>query len=264
MPGRIKEEVGTIDFRVLRPRLLLMESTTSTNDIAKDLAREGAREGTVVVSKTQTHGRGRYNRQWLSPEGGLYASFILEPRFEVEMAPLLGMLMGCAVVRSLREIDNLNVSLKWPNDVMVDGKKVAGILSELVIVDEDQVRVVCGIGINIDTDPFPDLMPDSQEATSILTQSGTKTDVRELLLSVMRHIDEFLHLVENDQSYSPIVAEYRSMLATLGQDVNVKTHEGTLRGEAKSIEEDGSLIVVDSSGQRHRIEMGDVHHLRPE
>ncbi len=258
----LSERIDRTRFKVLQPRLSVMESTTSTNDIAKELARRGAQDGAVVVSKTQTRGRGRYNRQWLSPEGGLYASFILIPRLEIEKAHLLGLLVGCAVVRALRETSGLTVGFKWPNDVMLSGRKVAGVLSELVATEEGGFRVVCGVGINLNTEPGPDLMHAAQKATAVVTETGFESDVGVVLLSVLRHVDELLDEVEKNQSYSALVEESRRMMTTIGQMVKVETQDGEVRGEVQSLEDDGSLIVIDSSGNRHRVRVGDVTHLR--
>ncbi len=258
----LSEQIDRTRFKVLQPSISIMELTTSTNDIAKELARRGTQEGLVVVAKTQTRGRGRYNRQWLSPEGGLYASFILEPRLEIETAPLLGLLTGCAVVRALGEITGLNVGFKWPNDVMLSGRKVAGVLSELVATEEDEFKVVCGVGINLNTDPSPELMHASQKATAVVTETGVESDVGAVLQSVLCHLDELLYEVEKNRSYSAVVAESRRIMTTIGQMVKIETREGEVRGEARSLEDDGSLIVIDSSGNHHRIRVGDVTHLR--
>ncbi|MFX1607113.1 MAG: biotin--[acetyl-CoA-carboxylase] ligase, partial [Promethearchaeota archaeon] len=125
-----------------------MDSVGSTNAEAKEFFLQGETEGLIIVARAQTAGRGRKDRTWLSPKGGLYFSIILKPRLGPENAPLLGLLSACAVARSLMELGVGNVGLKWPNDVLIGQSKIAGILSEAVSNDDETMGIIIGIGVN--------------------------------------------------------------------------------------------------------------------
>jgi BirA family biotin operon repressor/biotin-[acetyl-CoA-carboxylase] ligase len=245
---------------ILKPRVILLESVVSTSTEAKTLLTQGEAEGTIVLAHTQTAGRGRKDRPWLSPVGGLYFSIILKTRLGNENAPLMGLLCACAVRRALHAL-GVNVQVKWPNDILVDDKKIAGILSEAVSIDNETTGIVIGIGVNQNC-PISE-MPEGLQwlATSIVDEIGKETSNESLLCDIVNEIDSLLKVVEINSSFSAVVEEWRKTSSTLGRFVRVYEDGKATDGVARDIDEDGSLIVETDDGLV-RVLLGDVHHLR--
>lgn len=238
-----------------------MDSVGSTNTEAKELFNKGETEGLVVTARTQTAGRGRKDRSWLSPIGGLYFSIILDPRLGTENAPLLGLLSSCAVARSLSTLGVENVRLKWPNDVLIGESKIAGILSEAVFIDDETAGIIVGIGVNQNC-PVSDMPPGLEwPTTSVFDELGKETSIESLLCSIVNEIDALLQVVENDSSFTAVLNEWRKASSTLGERVRIHEEGKTTDGVAKDIGEDGALIVETSDGLVNVL-LGDVSHLR--
>ena len=214
-----------------------------------------------MVAKSQTAGRGRKDRSWLSPDGGLYFSIILKPRLDTENAPLLGLLSACAVARSLTELGVENVYLKWPNDVLIGESKIAGILSEAVFLDDETIGVIIGIGVNQNC-PVSE-MPQGLEwpTTSVIDELGKETSIESLLCSIVNEIDARLQTVERDSSFNTVLDEWREVSSTLGVRVRIHEEGKTTDGVAKDIGVDGSLMVETEDGLVNVL-LGDVSHLR--
>ena len=235
----------------------------STNTEAKNLVMHGESEGLIVITKSQTAGRGRKDRPWLSPIGGLYFSIILKPRLGTENTPLLGLLGACAVARSLNARGVKNVGLKWPNEVLIGKSKISGILSEAVYLGEVTTGIVIGIGVNQNC-PVSDMPPGLQwPTTSIVDEIGKETSIEALLCSIVNEIDALLQVVERDSSFAAVLDEWREVSSTLGARVRIHEDEKTTDGVAKDIGSDGSLIVETENGLVNVL-LGDVSHLRTE
>ncbi len=239
------------------------ETVSSTNTKAKELFLEGEKEGLIVMARSQTAGRGRKERLWLSPVGGLYFSIILKPRLGTENAPLLGILSACAVARSLTALGVKNVALKWPNDVLIGQSKISGILSEVVTLGNETEGIVVGIGVNQNC-PVSDMPPGLQwPTTSIIDEIGKKTSTTELLCSIINEIDALLQSVEKNSSFAAILDEWRGASTTLGRRVRIHEEGKTTEGFAKDIRENGALVVETDKGFVDVI-LGDVSHIRVE
>ncbi len=245
--------------------LILLERTGSTNDAAKEAALQGAPEGTVVVAEAQTAGRGRLGRRWVAPPGTcLLCSLLFRPALPLSRANWLTMITSMAAADAIWKQTGLQVSLKWPNDLIVFDpaspgrspawRKLAGVLTETGVKGKRLDFVIVGIGINVNVPP--DLLPGlAPNATSILAETGEEAD-REVLLAT------FLHQVE--RRYKAIQAgesphrEWAARLATVGQRVRVSTPAGPLTGIAEGVDEDGALLLRTADGQVHRLLAGDV------
>ncbi|MBC7227582.1 MAG: biotin--[acetyl-CoA-carboxylase] ligase [Thermoflexales bacterium] len=239
-----------------------LASTTSTNDVARDMAARGAPEGTVVTADYQTAGRGRRGRRWLAPPGtSLLCSVLFRPTSDAgapSHATDLTMLCALAAAGAVEAIARLPVSLKWPNDLVVvrgdSWRKLGGLLAETGVSGGRLEFVIVGVGINVNipTDALPDLAPD---ATSILAETGQMTD-REALLD--RFLNEVKSCYERWQAGERPWAEWAARLATLGRRVRVVTAEGEKHGIAEGVDEEGTLLLRTSDGRLHRIRAGDV------
>ncbi len=224
----------------------------STMDEAREEARRGVAEGTVVIAGEQTSGKGRMKRAWLAPTGNIALSVILHPA--LASLPCLVMLASVAVAGSIEAVTRLSTRIKWPNDVLINGKKVSGILIESDIRGDRVNYAIVGIGINVNLKPgdFPDIR---ETATSLAAESLGHVS----RLEVIRHL-----LVEMDRLYvalpdgQPVYEQWRGRLVTLGRRVRVTSGEGILEGVAESVDGDGSLFLRQPGGSLTRIIAGDV------
>jgi BirA family biotin operon repressor/biotin-[acetyl-CoA-carboxylase] ligase len=233
----------------------------STNNAVKELVLKDAREGLVVIADTQTGGKGRHDREWHSPSGGLYLSIVLKPRLSVEETPLMGLLAGVAVASAIEQISPLEVKLKWPNDIMIKEKKLGGILSELISVGSDILGVIIGIGINQNVN-MSDLPKDvRRRGTSMLQEMNGATSRPKLAATIINEIDRLLTIVEIQNSFSAILDDWRSRTSTLGRWIFVDDGTSKYEGAAVEIENDGSLVIETGERGVIRVKIGDVYHL---
>lgn len=233
-------------------RVIYHPRLTSTMGVARQEARQGAAAGTVVIADEQTAGKGRIKRAWLSPKGSLALSLILYP--DVSYLPYLIMLASLAVVHSIEKITGLPSQIKWPNDIIINGKKVCGILLESDVRGNIVAYTIIGIGINVNfsLSDFPEISP---TATSLADELGTEVSRLDLTRCLLTEIERlYLALPEAE----PIYQEWRSRLITLGKKVQVKSGETVLEGIAESVTRDGSLLLRHSNGSSTKIIAGDI------
>jgi BirA family biotin operon repressor/biotin-[acetyl-CoA-carboxylase] ligase len=229
---------------------------TSTMDIAKRKAQEGADEGTVVIADEQTSGRGQLSRTWLSPRGNLALSLILKP--SLDKVHQLIMITSLAVVRTIKKVADIEADIKWPNDVLIGGKKVCGILIENE-VQHDKIRfAIIGIGINIDLDPLatPEI---SSIATSLSSESGKEITKDKAVIALLSEIEQ---LYLESQAGAPIHQEWKRHMGTLGKHIRVKAGESIEQGKAETVTEGGNLILRRADGSTAEIVVGDVTLMR--
>ena len=228
------------------------QSTGSTMDDAAQWAGAGAEEGAVVVAETQSASRGRLGRRWVSDEGNLYFSVLFRP--EADALPLLSPLAGVAVARSIRQVAGLHPFIKWPNDIMIDGRKVAGILAESALSGSQIQHAVVGIGVNVALDVSAD--PEiAATAISLNLATGSEVDRAELLRRILQHMDALY--LDLRRGRSPI-AEWRRWLDTLGQRVTVTHHGASDTGLAEDIDEHGNLLLRADTGELLTLAAGDI------
>jgi BirA family biotin operon repressor/biotin-[acetyl-CoA-carboxylase] ligase len=245
----LTRDLGT---SVIGQKVLYYPRVTSTMDLARTEAQQGAVAGTVVVTEEQTQGRGRKKRTWLSSEGSLALSVVLYP--DLSQLPSLIMLASLAVVRSIGVVTGLAAQIKWPNDVLVRGKKVCGILIENEVRRSSVAYSVIGIGVNVNLG-ITDYPAIAAQATSLADELGRRVS----LVGVTRQL-----LLELDTLYATLLAggslyeEWRSNLATLGKEVSIETKGARTEGVAESVDRDGSLLIRHPDGTRSRVVAGDV------
>lgn len=230
----------------------------STNRRGKEMALQGAAEGTLVVAEEQTRGRGRLGRQWFSPRGGIWFSIILRPDLSPYQAPLLTLLTSLAGVKGIKNATGCSLSIKWPNDLIWQGKKVAGILTE-INAEMDRINFVvvgAGINANIKKDHFPEDI--SSKATS-LTGPGGKSVYRPKILASFLNEMEKLYDEAQEEGFKGLIGEWKQYSSTLGKQVEVKTPRGIIKGEAVDINEEGALVVEEEGGGVICLLSGDVY-----
>jgi BirA family biotin operon repressor/biotin-[acetyl-CoA-carboxylase] ligase len=244
--------------KVVGRDIQVFEQTTSTNDVAERLARDGVREGVVVFAESQTKGRGRLGRTWLSPtRKGLWFSVLLRPNLRPQETTQLTVISATALRRAITTVTGLVAEIKWPNDLLMGGKKTAGILTELS-AELDRVRhVILGIGVdvNLDGDGFsPELR---KTATSLRLETGRAISRAELAVEILRELDRDYARIGAGK-FSEIADEWESACVTMGKNVLVHTGEHRFRGRAESLDDDGALLIRTEHGHLERVIGGDV------
>ncbi|MFC1892600.1 biotin--[acetyl-CoA-carboxylase] ligase [Chloroflexota bacterium] len=249
-PASVTEGLAT---RFIGRRVIYAPSMLSTMDVARQEAQRRAVEGTVIITEEQTAGRGRMGRSWLSPKGSAALSIVLYP--VVAHLPSLIMLASLAVVHTIEIVTGLSSGIKWPNDVLIGGRKVCGILIESDVRGSTADYTVIGIGINVNLKPsdFPEISP---AATSLSDELGRNVS---RLTVVQRLLVEVERLYLDLQAGGSIYEEWRDKLVTLGQHVQVTWREPAYEGLAESVGRDGSLLLRQRDGSLTKVVAGDVN-----
>lgn len=256
MYNRQELETG-MKTRYMGHPIYFYAETDSTNNRIRQLAVEGAAEGTLAVAEVQTMGRGRRGKQWSSPIGsGAWFSLLLRPDIPPAEASVLTLLGGLAVCRALEDISGMQPVIKWPNDILLNGKKLVGILTEMDCEMSQVHFVVLGIGINVNTKAFP---PELEEvATSLFLESG-KTFSRKLVVQkTMERLEEYYDIFLAAGGFAPLLDEYRRRCVTLGREVTV-LEEKSFLATALDVTPEGELLVRRSdTGEEMVIYSGEV------
>ena len=243
---------NNLETRFIGQRVIYYPSLTSTMEVAKREAQQGAAEGTIIIADEQTAGKGRMKRLWLSPRGSIALSVILYP--DVAYLPSLVMLASLAVVHSIEAVTGLKAQVKWPNDVLINGKKVCGILVESELRRDIVNYAIVGIGVNVNLRlaDFPEIL---SIATSLSDELGREVSPLELIRRLLVEIERlYLALPAGESIYE----EWRDRLVTLGRRVSVNWGTTSYEGIAESVASDGSLLLRHSDGSLTKIVAGDV------
>ncbi|HJC23664.1 MAG TPA: biotin--[acetyl-CoA-carboxylase] ligase [Candidatus Eisenbergiella merdavium] len=236
--------------------LIFRPVTGSTNIDAKAAAEEGAPEGTLVVTERQEAGRGRRGRGWDSPEGcNLYFTLLLRPGCTPDQACMLTLVMALAVTKAVRKL-GVDAGIKWPNDIVVSGKKVCGILTEMSAEPDFIHYVVIGTGINVNQESFPEEI--SATATSLRLEKGERIGRAGLLSAVMEQFESAYQTFCSTWDLSALTAEYESMLLNKDRPVRVLDPKGEFEGTARGINEKGELLVERRDGRLACVYAGEV------
>lgn len=228
----------------------------STNTEAKKVAVQGAVHGLVVLCETQTSGRGRMDRPWISPSGGIFVSIVLRPNLKPQKASILTFVAALAIVRTLSQI-GIESKIKWPNDVVAGSKKIAGILTEMAS-DFDGIQwVVVGMGINVNFILSEKDGLFNQHATSVEMQLGKKIDRNKFLQQLLFEFEALYHSLLNENILE-ILHEYRKKSATLGQQVRIENAQNTVEALALDVDETGALLIQYIDKRIEKIIAGEV------
>lgn len=233
------------------------KEVSSTNDWARQMAEEGAPEGTLALADAQTAGRGRRGRQWSSPDReNVYMSLILRPRIRPENAAQLTLVMGLSAAQGIREALDLPVQIKWPNDLVIEGKKICGILTEMSAGQEGIRFVIIGIGINVNNAGFPEEL--RERATSLKLEKGVDIEKKKIMDAVitafLKNYDEFV----KTEDLSGLVEEYNQILANKDRQVKVLDPKAPFEGVARGINTSGELLVERGNGKVTAVYAGEV------
>jgi BirA family biotin operon repressor/biotin-[acetyl-CoA-carboxylase] ligase len=236
----------------------VFNQTTSTNDICDKLARDGVKEGAVVFAESQTAGRGRLGRKWVSAaKKGLWFSVLLRPEFSPQQASRLTLGTAVALVRAIRETCGIEPVVKWPNDLLIKGRKIAGILTELSAELERVKHVVIGIGIDVNQTAadFPEGLSDI--ATSLRLELGRPVRRSDLACNCLMELER-VYRKTTSGGFSSVAQEWESYCTTIGQRVTVTVGHQTWEGRVESLDHDGALLLRTEHGRVERILGGDV------
>jgi BirA family biotin operon repressor/biotin-[acetyl-CoA-carboxylase] ligase len=252
----------SLQTRRLGRTILFSREVSSTNDWGKELASLGATEGTVVVAETQTVGHGRLGRKWVSPRGGLWFSAILRPeKLRPTEAVKLVFVAGLAVAEVLHELYDLPVETKWPNDVLINGRKVCGILAEMNTQSRRVNYVVVGVGVNANFD-LENVFQDSlrKTATSLKRELGRRVPMDELFKALLEKFEYFYELFLK-QGFILILDRWKKYACFLGHQVEVSNQDEKISGLACDVDVDGSLVLKPEDGKIMHVLVGDVSKL---
>lgn len=244
--------------KVIGRDIRVFAKTSSTNDVIEKLARDGVKEGVVVFAESQTKGRGRLGRQWVSPaRKGLWFSVLLRPDLRPQETTQLTVAAATALWRAIHEQTGLQPEIKWPNDILIQGRKTAGILTELSAELDHVKYVILGLGldVNMTATEFPaDLR---KTATSLRIESGKPVLRAELATAILRELDRDYARVCAGR-FAAVADEWEERCTTLGRSVSIHVGDRRIRGHAESLDEDGALLVRTEHGHLERIIGGDV------
>lgn len=250
---RIREYMHT---KWMAKNIIYLPVTDSTNTQAKRLGEEGAEHGTLVVTQCQTAGRGRRGRSWESPEGNVYFTFLLRPDVEVSRASMITLISALALAKAIEKVTGLHTQIKWPNDVVANGKKLCGILTESSTDLEYINYVVVGIGINVNQISFPEEIAD--KASSLLLELGHSVNRGEVLGEFLNLFEMYYEIFIETEDMSGLIDTYNEMLVNCGREVKIIEKENERILKAIGIDENGGLIVENPEGVRESIISGEV------
>ncbi|MCE2396703.1 biotin--[acetyl-CoA-carboxylase] ligase [Candidatus Poribacteria bacterium] len=239
-------------------RIHTYDRVGSTNDLALQCGVDGAEEGTLILAESQTQGRGRHGRKWLAPPGSsILGSIILRHRLRADQVGLPNLIGAVAIATATNELTNLSARIKWPNDVLIQGKKVSGVLTELEYDRHRQPFFVMGFGVNVNmtSADLPEELRAS--ATSLRIESGRKISRVVLLQTILHRLEEnYLRLKRSDTE--PIIATGNRLLHFSGDWAQINTADGIFCGETEAIDQDGGLLLKDMNGNRRKFLVGEV------
>ncbi|WP_232696379.1 biotin--[acetyl-CoA-carboxylase] ligase [Brevibacillus daliensis] len=254
-----EEILSLMKTEVIGQNIVSYDSVPTTQTIAHDVAAQGAPEGTIIIANEQTGSKGRFGRVWHSPANtGIWMSMILRPVIQIGRSPQMTLVTAVAMAKTIQEYD-IDVKIKWPNDVFVSGKKVCGILTELNAEADGINYLVIGIGINVNTqaDDIPEEFKDI--ATSLRIAKGEPIRRATFIQSFCLHFEQmYLEYIQN--GFGSIKEEWEALSMSLNRRVTVRTLQKVVEGEATGLNDEGVLLVRDDEGGVHRVYSADIEY----
>ncbi|MDT9718352.1 biotin--[acetyl-CoA-carboxylase] ligase [Paenibacillus sp. ClWae2A] len=247
-----------LDTTLFGRKAVLLTSTLSTQGDVLKLAEKGQAEGAVVIAEEQTGGRGRFGRQWFSPPGkGIWMSVLLRPDLPLQHTPQLTLLTGVAVCRAVRACSGADAGIKWPNDVLIDGRKVCGILLESTVEDHEVRYCIAGIGVDVNFDPedYPEDL--TTIATSLKMETGQSVDRTKLTAAILTELEQ-LYFLYQKEGFGVISALWEALSVSMNREITVTNPHGVIEGKAIGLDPSGALIVEKHDGEHTLIISGEI------
>ncbi|WP_309118625.1 biotin--[acetyl-CoA-carboxylase] ligase [Paenibacillus sp.] len=255
---RLDELMQRLSGTAFGKSVKLYDVVESTQNAVHEALLAGAPEGALVLAEGQSAGRGRFGRVWFSPPGkGIYASFLLKPNVPLAVAPQMTLLISVALCRAIRKETGANATIKWPNDILIDGRKVCGILVETMLEADVVKAMIAGVGItaNVRRDELPEELRD--RATSLLEATGAPVSREAIVGSFFEQL-EWLYDAYRKEGFGPVRTLWEALTSTLHGRVRISTPQGVSEGVAEGITEEGALLVRDDEGRVHTMYSGDL------
>ena len=257
------EIVSGLETKVLGQQAYYFDSIDSTQSQAMKMINESKKEGTIIIAEKQTGGRGRTGRQWISPKGGIWFSIILHPKFDISNTTLFPIASSLALSIAIQKTCKISTELKWPNDLTIRGKKLAGMLIDASFESNKIENLVLGVGINfnVNVKEIEKVLKKTPNfyGVSSLNDQKNKTSQIELIQSFLLELEKVYEELNNNQ-IKKIITEWTKRSSTIGKKVEMNTLNGKISGKAIKIDEDGGLIIKDKD-KTNKVFAGDIVHL---
>lgn len=235
---------GLLKTRIFGKVCHFFDEIGSTNDFAKEITKYDTKEGTIVVSNYQSLGRGRFDRAWICKKGdGIFLSIILKPQIELFYTLQISLIAGITICQALREM-SINAELKWPNDIMLNNKKVGGILCEVSAQIDKVDYIILGIGINVNNKNFSEEL--NKKATSIFIETNKKIDKKIIIANFLYKFEAMYYEYINTKSFIPYLEQYKNLCINIGKDVTIKGKN--IKGKVLDISHKGEIIIQTENG----------------
>jgi len=257
------EITSNLKTKIIGQRAYYFDSLDSTQKQALKMAVDPANNGTVIVATKQTGGRGRSGRKWISPKGGIWISIILKPKFDISITTLFPIASALALSIAIEKTFLIKPELKWPNDLTVKGKKVAGMLVDASLESNKIENLILGVGINFDinVNQIEKLLKGTPNFYGVASLKGEEQDVKPVQLVQTFFFElEKIYKSLNAKQTKKIISEWTSRASTIGKEVELDTIDGKIKGKAIRIDEDGTLIISENN-KSHKVIAGDIVHL---
>jgi len=258
------EIISGLETKVIGQRTYYFDSIESTQNQALKMAKEKENNGTVIIAEKQTGGRGRSGRKWISPKGGIWFSIILYPKFDISNTTLFPIASSLALSIAIQKTCKISTELKWPNDITIKGKKLAGMLIDASFESNKIENLILGVGINfsVNIKEIERVLKKTPNyyGISSLNEQKNKSKPLELIQSFLVELEKVYEKLNNNQT-KEIILEWTKRSSTIGEKVEIETHNGKIKGEAIKIDEDGSLII-NSNDKKNKVIAGDIIHLK--
>jgi BirA family biotin operon repressor/biotin-[acetyl-CoA-carboxylase] ligase len=257
------EIIAGLKTEVFGKKAYYFDSIDSTQNQAMKMALDEANNGTVIIAEKQTSGKGRLGRKWISPKGGIWLSIILRPKFDISVITLFPIAAALALSNAIEKTLNIKSELKWPNDITIKGKKVAGMLVDASIESNKIENLILGVGINFDVDikqieKTLKGTPNFYGVASLSEQNKTVKPIS-LVQSFLMELEQIYNLL-NVGDTRKIIRNWTRKSSTIGQNIELNTEDGKIKGKAIKIDDDGALVISENKKNR-RITSGDIKHL---
>ncbi len=257
------EVTSGLKTKIFGKQVYYFDSIDSTQNQAMKIASDEANNGTVIIAEKQTSGKGRLGRKWISPKGGIWLSIILHPKFDISVITLFPIASALALSNAIEKTLNIKSELKWPNDITIKGKKVAGMLVDASLESNKIENLILGVGINFNVDikQIEKSLKDTPNFYGVTSLSEQNKTVKPILLvqSFLMELEQMYDLL-NAGDTKKIIRDWTRKSSTIGQNIELSTEEGKIRGKAIKIDDDGALVISENKKNR-RITSGDITHI---